>query len=264
VTFDQGWNVHRYESLASTMDQATVLARSAAPDRTMVVTTEQTAGRGRNGRAWHSPRGSGLYCTLLLRPPVTADRLSTLPLVTGVAVAEAIERVTGHDARLKWPNDVWLGHGPASGKAGGILTTSRLCGNVVDHVLVGIGINLSTKLEDLPAGGTSIRMATGCDVSPDELLQAVLDRLDRGYDAYLRANGRPSLHAFRDRAALLGEFVVIELRDRRLSGRYAGIADDGSLILERDGTMQRIAAGNLRRGPRLVNTPGEPGIQAPR
>ncbi len=109
VTDDPGWLIHRYDSVASTMDVASQLARFGARERTAVVSTEQTAGRGRGGRSWQAAAGSAVFATLILRPPVAAHRLSTLPLIAGVAVAEAIERIAGCAVWLKWPNDVWLG-----------------------------------------------------------------------------------------------------------------------------------------------------------
>ncbi|MGH2614183.1 MAG: biotin--[acetyl-CoA-carboxylase] ligase [Thermomicrobiales bacterium] len=160
MTWDRGWLIHRYDRVTSTMDVAAQHARFGAPDRTVVVTDEQTHGRGRGGRTWHSPPGDSLACTLLLRPPVSPDRLSALPLVTGVAVAEAIEQVAGIPARLKWPNDVWIGTDPDRRKVAGILMTSSLMKGAVDHVLVGIGINVRGQHADLPPGATSIVAAT--------------------------------------------------------------------------------------------------------
>src|SRR5687767_7047788 len=106
------------------MDVASHLARFGARERTAVVSTEQTTGRGRAGRSWQAAAGSAVFATLILRPPVPADHLSTLPLVVGVAVAETIERISGSAVWLKWPNDVWLGEGIAAAKVAGILVTS--------------------------------------------------------------------------------------------------------------------------------------------
>ena len=93
MTNDPGWLIHRYDSVTSTMDVASQLARFGARERTAVVSTEQTAGRGRGGRSWQAAAGSAVFATLILRPPVAAHRLSTLPLIAGVAVAETVERI---------------------------------------------------------------------------------------------------------------------------------------------------------------------------
>ena len=142
------------------MDVASQLARFGARERTAVVSREQTAGRGRGGRSWQAAAGSAVFATLILRPPVAADRLSTLPLIAGVAVAEVIERIAGCGVLLKWPNDVLLEVDDAATKVAGILVTSSLRGDGVDHVLVGVGINVLGGAQDLPSGATSIQAAT--------------------------------------------------------------------------------------------------------
>src|SRR5215210_5812787 len=124
------------------MDVASQLAQFGARDRTAVISTEQTAGRGRGGRTWQAAAEGAVFATLILRPPVAAHRLSTLPLIVGVAVAEAIERIAGCAVGLKWPNDVLLDVDAGAAKAAGILVTSNLRGESVDHVLVGVGINV--------------------------------------------------------------------------------------------------------------------------
>ena len=150
VTDDPGWLIHRYDSVASTMKVASQFALFGARERTVVVSTEQTDGRGRGGRSWRAEAGSAVFATLILRPPVAAPRLSTLPLIAGVAVAEAIERIAGCTVWLKWPNDVWLGVDAHFAKVAGVLVTTSLRGDTVDHALVGIGINVLDGAQDLP------------------------------------------------------------------------------------------------------------------
>ena len=256
MTAPRGWVIHRYDRVASTMDVAARLARFGAPDRTAVVSAEQTAGRGRAGRAWQAPPGSSLFCTLIVRPDVTPDRLSTLPLVTGVAVAEAIEQLTASPVQLKWPNDLWLGSDPQRRKVGGILTTSALHGSAVDFALIGIGINGSAEKDTLPPGATSLLVATGARIKAADLLATVLARVDRAYEAFLALGGRPSLDEWRSRAALLGEPVVIEDAGRVHAGMYAGIDDEGALLLHDPlAGKRRVVAGDLTRGPQ--RPPGE-------
>jgi BirA family biotin operon repressor/biotin-[acetyl-CoA-carboxylase] ligase len=253
MTFARGWAVHRYESVASTMDEAASLARTGAPEGTVVISAEQTAGRGRSGRVWRAPKGSGVFCTLILRPPVSPDRLSTLPLVAGVAVAEAIEAVSGLPAQVKWPNDVWVGTDPERRKVAGVLTTSSLAGGAVAFVLVGIGINVSADANALPPGATSLQAASGRPLDPDTVFFTLLDRFDLAYAAYLTADGRPSLAAWHARAALLGERVTIVEAGRELTGTFLGVDADGALLLATPGsTPLRIVSGDLTRGPRLT------------
>jgi BirA family biotin operon repressor/biotin-[acetyl-CoA-carboxylase] ligase len=244
------WVIQHYPTLTSTMDQAAILARSGAPEGIVVVSDEQTAGRGRAGRAWYSPPGAALYATLLLRPAVSPAALSTLPLLTGVAVAEALESLTGASAQLKWPNDVWLGCDPGRRKVAGILLTSALAGQRVAHVLCGIGINLTTPLEHLPAEGTSVLAATGHAMSAREMLDALLPAFAERYREYQDSAGQASLDAWRARAAMLGEVVTVQDAGQARTGRFTGIDAAGALLLEQDGVVHRVVAGDLTRGPR--------------
>ena len=256
MTDDPVWVLHRFDSVASTMDVASQLARFGARERAVVVSTEQSAGRGRGGRTWQAAAGSAVFSTLILRPPLAAHRLSTLPLVVGVAVAEAIERISGSAVSLKWPNDVLLGVGGEVSKVAGVLLTSSLRGDRVDHVLVGIGINVLGRAEELPPGATTIQAATGVTVTPDEVLVALLRRLADAYSAFIAADGRPSLAGWLARAALLGEIVTVEDAGRSVTGRFVGVDEDGGLLIEEPGhPIRRIVAGDLVRGPRAASQP---------
>jgi BirA family biotin operon repressor/biotin-[acetyl-CoA-carboxylase] ligase len=256
VTDDPGWVIHRFDSVESTMDVAGQLVRFGARERTAVVSTEQTAGRGRGGRSWQAATGSAVFATLILRPPVAAHHLSTLPLVVGVAVAEMIERISGSAVWLKWPNDVWLGEGSGAAKVAGILVTSSLRGDNVDHVLVGVGINVLGGAHELPPRATTIQAATGVTVTPDEVLGALLQRFGEAYAAFVAADGRPSLAGWLARAALLGEMVTVEEAGRSLTGRFVGIDEDGGLLIGEPGyPIRRVVAGDLVRGPRAASQP---------
>ncbi len=252
MTHDPGWLIHRYDSVASTMDVASQLARFGACERTAVVCREQTAGRGRGGRSWQAPAGGAVFATLILRPSVAAHRLSTLPLITGVAVAEVIERISGCTVLLKWPNDIWLEVNDDTAKVAGILVNSSLRGDGVDYVLVGIGINVLGG-EDLPASATSIQAATGVTMSPDEVFERLLDCFAGGYAAYVAANGRPSLSGWLARAALRGQIVTLEEAGRSLTGTFVGIDEDGGLLIEETAhKIHKVFAGDLVRGPRAA------------
>jgi BirA family biotin operon repressor/biotin-[acetyl-CoA-carboxylase] ligase len=252
VTTSPRWVIQHYPALTSTMDRAGLFARAGAPEGIVVVSDEQTAGRGRAGRVWHSPPGVALYATLLLRPNVPPPALATLPLMAGVAVAEALEALTGAAVQLKWPNDVWLGSDPERRKVAGILLTSAISGQQVSYVLCGIGVNLATPLDQLPPGATSVLAATGKPVLAREMLGALLQAFAVRYGAYQEAAGRPSLDAWRARAAMLGEMVTVQDAGQARTGRFAGIAADGALLLEQDGAAYRVVAGDLTRGPQVA------------
>ncbi len=247
-----GRRILRFEALGSTMDEAARLAAEGESEGTVVLAAEQTAGRGRAGRAWVAPPGTALLCSVVLRPRVAADRLPVLSLLVGVAAADAITGVTDLDCRLKWPNDLWLGDDPGR-KVGGILLTSRLGAGGVDSVVAGIGINVTTMPDHLPPGATSLSHEAGGQVSIDDLLTVLLEQLNRVYDDFLATGGRPSLDPWRERAALIGHPVTVIDGDHQLTGLFTGVDDDGRLILEDEqGQVHRVSAGDLTRGPRSL------------
>jgi BirA family biotin operon repressor/biotin-[acetyl-CoA-carboxylase] ligase len=146
----------------------------------VAVTEEQTEGRGRLGRQWLSPRGVSILCSVLLEPAVETQRLPELSLVAGEACAEAIATVTGLEPEIKLPNDILL----AGRKAAGILAEAR-----DDRVVLGIGINVNVRGDQLPAEvarpATSLLVETGGEVDRAELLVGLLAALERRYDAWV-------------------------------------------------------------------------------
>ena len=245
-----GRRVIRMGTVGSTMDEVISLAAAGEPEGTVVVADEQTAGRGRAGRPWRAPAGTALLCSVLLRPPVRPEQLAVLPLVVGVAVAEAIEDAAGLPCRLKWPNDVWLGDGATGSKVAGVLLTARSGAAGIEHAIVGVGINVGAAPANLPPGATSLAAEAGRPFAVDEVLAALLDRLDAGYRAFLAADGAPSLTAWRERAALLGAPVTVAVAGKLRAGVMRGVDDAGALLLEREnGAIHRVAAGELVRGP---------------
>jgi BirA family biotin operon repressor/biotin-[acetyl-CoA-carboxylase] ligase len=231
------------------MDEVAARAAGGAPEGTLVVADHQTTGRGRAGRAWEAPPGGALMLSALLRPPLPPDRLGVLPLVVGVAVAEALELVAPVACQLKWPNDVWIG----GRKVAGILASARARDGVgAAPLILGIGINVATPSDALPAGATSLAAAVPGGRPPDreDVLAALLLRLDAGYRAFLASGGRPDLGAWRARAALLGEVVAVVDGGQRREGRFVGVDADGALLLAVEGgETARIVAGDLTRGP---------------
>jgi BirA family transcriptional regulator, biotin operon repressor / biotin---[acetyl-CoA-carboxylase] ligase len=246
-----GREVIRLRTVDSTMDEAARLAVSGADEGVVVVADVQAAGRGRSGRAWLAPPGSSLLLSVLLRPAVPPERLSTLSLVAGVAVAEALEHFGG-SPKLKWPNDVWL----EGRKVAGVLVNTRVGPEGITAVL-GIGINVTIESSGLPPGATSLSAAVGEIVPRDDLLQIVLSRLDTAYSAFTSAAGKPNLDGWTSRAALIGEHVQVSDGPELHVGKLIGIDQHGALLLRGDeGEPIRVVAGDLTRGPRTGLTNG--------
>jgi BirA family biotin operon repressor/biotin-[acetyl-CoA-carboxylase] ligase len=223
------------------------LVAHGGPEGQVLVAEEQTAGRGRMGRTWVSEPGTALTFSVLLRPgAVPQARRGWLPLLTGVAVAEAVRSVAGVPAVLKWPNDLLAGEG----KLAGILAEQS-----GDAVVVGVGINVSTPLSALPAsaGGlpaTSLH-AEGADVAREALLIEVLRHLERRYVAF-RADPDPARSgiqaSYRELCATLGRQVRVQLPgDQVLAGVAEDVDAEGRLVIRETGTstVQAISAGDV-------------------
>jgi BirA family biotin operon repressor/biotin-[acetyl-CoA-carboxylase] ligase len=241
-----GRRVIARDQVASTMDEIDSLAAEGEAEGLVVVAEEQTAGRGRAGRSWQAPAGTTLLCSILLRPAMPSDRLTTLPLLVGVAVAEAIEAVAPVTCQLKWPNDVWI----EGRKVAGILITARSAGRTVSHATLGIGINVNVLAAELPAGGTSLLEWSGCLIDRATLLRQLLLRCDAVYHHFCATGGAVSLDPWRARAALFGDAVRVQNGNEVVTGTLQGVDDDGALRLhDEGGVVRRIVAGDLVRGP---------------
>ncbi|MBD0292266.1 MAG: biotin--[acetyl-CoA-carboxylase] ligase [Jiangellaceae bacterium] len=235
------WRVRRVAETGSTNADMAALARSGADEGAVLVADYQTAGRGRLGRAWHAPPGTGLAVSLLLRPAdVPAHRWPWLPLLAGDAVVEALESYPGTAATLKWPNDVLLD----GRKLAGILV-ERVDGAVAPAAVVGIGLNVSAA----PDEATSLATAGFAEVDRDRLLEVVLDRLARCYEQWRDGRGDPHLWlaaAYRDRCETIGQHVRAELPGgRAVSGRATHVDDDGRLVLQTASGVVVLGAGDV-------------------
>jgi BirA family biotin operon repressor/biotin-[acetyl-CoA-carboxylase] ligase len=239
--------IEHFVQVESTNDLGRARAKDGAPAWTAVLADTQTAGRGRQGRPWTSPPGN-LFLSVVLRPPAPSERWGWLPLLAGVAAAEALERF-GARAELKWPNDLYA----RGRKLGGILVEAASGAAGLESAVVGIGVNVALRAEDLPPewrdATTSIAMETSA-APPDvaRVAAAVLARLSRWYDALAREGPASVREAWRARALPWWDRPV-EARsgDRRLVGIARGIDETGALVLEmEDGTRTALHSGDVR------------------
>jgi BirA family biotin operon repressor/biotin-[acetyl-CoA-carboxylase] ligase len=237
-----GRNVSYHESVDTTMRIAAEQAAAGAPEGTVVLAEEQTAGRGRMQRTWVSPPGVNLYFTVVLRP--TLDQLRHLAVIAPLAVCLAIEETTGLFPRIKWPNDVMI----EGKKVAGILPESEIADGRVLYALLGPGINCNFDAgahEEIRDIATSLRTELGRDVSREEVLAATLNHLETLYGALQR--GEVVSMDWKQRLETLGKQIRIE---RAGGGFEAGTVvdadSDGSLILRRDdGSHVRIESGEV-------------------
>ena len=224
---------------------AALLAAAAeeAPEGTVLVAEHQVTGRGRLDRAWTSPPGAGITVSFLLRPDVPAARRGWLPLLTGVALAEAVGEVPGVRASLKWPNDLLAADGA---KLAGILAEVGS-----GAVVVGVGLNVSTRADELPGTGTSLALAVGHPVDRAAVLLRFLRGLERRYLAWTQTLGDPVASGLaRDYLAwcsTVGAEVVITLPDgSSLEGVAESVDWDGRLVVRTAQGTVELASGDVR------------------
>lgn len=231
----------RLETAASTMIEAARLADAGCESGTVVVAERQTAGHGRYQRPWHSPAGTGLYFTVVLRLPLAPEAIPIVTLSLGLAAAEAVTRTAGLAPDLRWPNDVLLN----GRKCAGILT--ELHNNAV---LAGIGVNVNQESfpEDLRGIATSLRLESGRAQDREALLAALLEAIDQHAGLLVREGPEPVLRLFTEASSYArGRRVTVEQDGRVLTGVTAGLDRHGFLILEEDsGARSVIMAGGVR------------------
>lgn len=231
----------------STNADVAELARAGAPEGLVLVAEEQTGGKGRLDRGWRSPPRAGLTFSVLLRPPpsVPLHRRTWLPLLAGLAVQEAVQRLGEVPVRLKWPNDALLGDGRdgAPGKAAGILVQAD-----GGAVVVGIGLNVSTRPAELPPGGTSLAVEAAQCTDRDPLLRAILRRFGTLYAGWCATGGDPAAPraAYEAVCDTLGRRVRVLLPDgTTLSGTATGLDSDGRLVLSTPDGARAVSAGDV-------------------
>lgn len=233
-----GWRVEILPETPSTNAVAAARAREGAAEGLVLTTEHQTAGRGRLDRGWTMPPRAALAVSVVLRPDVPPQRWPWLPLMAGVAVAEAV-RERGYAAGLKWPNDV-------------LIEGRKLCGILVERVetptgpaaVVGMGLNTSLTADELPVPtATSLAVESGATVDRTEVLVALLAHLRASYDAW-RERPEELAAAYARLSVTVGEHVRAELPgDAALVGTATGIDDLGRLEVTPDDGSPTVAVG---------------------
>jgi BirA family transcriptional regulator, biotin operon repressor / biotin---[acetyl-CoA-carboxylase] ligase len=240
-----GKRIYHFFKVDSTNRVALELGHAGEPEGAVVLAEEQTAGRGRAGRAWHSERAAGIYVTVLLRPKLAPVQAPLLTMMAGLSAHAAIQAQTGLSVDLKWPNDLLFGRK----KAGGILTEMHAEPGQVRFVIVGIGLNVNQERfpSELASIATSLRAETEKPVSRLELLVRLLREFESDYNRFL-ADGAASVA---DRFAHVssyaqGKRVRVTNAMESFSGVTAGLAPEGLLLVKRDGgQVVPVTAGDV-------------------
>jgi BirA family biotin operon repressor/biotin-[acetyl-CoA-carboxylase] ligase len=237
------WNPLLLAETSSTNDVAREQGRRGEPAGFVVAASRQTAGRGRLGRVWESPPGSGLYVSILLRPDLHVSETSRLSILASVAAVDAVEAVTGTRPQIKWPNDLLLG----GRKLGGLLIETEMAGPRLTFAVIGIGLNVrhaagdfSPTVRDL---ATSLYLATGHLYRRADVLVALLQAIERR----LARPFHEAREAWTASSLTLGQRVELNTGRGRKVGQAMGLDDTGALLLRADsGEIETITAGDMQ------------------
>jgi BirA family transcriptional regulator, biotin operon repressor / biotin---[acetyl-CoA-carboxylase] ligase len=240
-----------FDRIGSTNDVAQQQARAGARDGLLVVAEEQTAGRGRLDRTWWAPPGSCLLMSLLIAPGTVGRTLplhlsGQLTMCVGLGAVEAIAKVTGVSARLKWPNDVLVG----GRKLGGMLTELNTGEDRLNYAVMGLGLNVNVDFvaegapPELIPLATSLLAGTGQPVDRLALLAAILEQTERWYERVL--DGESPHATWAQRLDTLGRRVRVSFVSGLLEGTAVGVTAEGGLLVEdRTGSIHTVWSGDV-------------------
>ena len=238
-------NIEYHQTLGSTNTRLKDLAIAGAPEGTIVIAEEQTAGRGRMGRQWLSPGSVNLLFSVLLRPVLEVEDVFSLTMAFALAACEGVEHVSNLKALIKWPNDIYLNEK----KLGGVLTEFSVKDQQAEYVIIGIGLNVNWnpgREESVLYDSTSIKYECGKDVDRQHLLVALLRVFEDYYNDIGVGKLRKTHEKWNQKSMLLKRFVEVEFGDGLIRGTVIRIDKKGALVIkDESGEEKRIRNGDV-------------------
>lgn len=243
-----GRKIYYFNTIDSTQNFALKLASKPHENGSIVISEQQTHGRGRQNRKWVSPRG-GIWLSVLLKPNFEISQASLFPMLTSLALAISIEKVLKLKPKLKWPNDLTLDNK----KVAGILVDASIESNQIDYLVIGVGINFkiqpSTISKIVKNSGNFYGITTLVTkkekAEPILLLQAFLHELEQLYSKLVAGNTYGIKNEWEKRSSTIGRKVKISSPSGETKGKATGIDDDGALLISSKGKTQRLLVGDI-------------------
>ena len=239
-----GCEIYYFDSIDSTNTKAKELAEEGHPSGTLVVADRQTAGKGRRGRSWESPTGIGIFMTLMLKPEINPNNASMLTLVAAMATTRAIRRVTGVPAMIKWPNDIVMN----GKKVCGILTEMSAQFDYINHIVIGIGINVHNEdfPEEIAKTASSLYLESGQHIHRASLIEAFLEEFEDVSAEYLKTEDMEGLQKEYD-AMLVNRGRQVRVLDPKepFEGKAMGITKKGELIVDTWESRKLVSSGEV-------------------
>ncbi|HHW01518.1 MAG TPA: biotin--[acetyl-CoA-carboxylase] ligase [Thermoanaerobacterales bacterium] len=239
-----GDRIYYYSTIGSTNSEAKRIAQEGAPHGTLIIAEEQTKGKGRMGRSWTSPRGTGIWISIIMKPQMMPSEAPKLTILTAVAVAEAINEETNINAVIKWPNDILI----QGKKVCGILTEMSAELDIVNYVVIGVGINVNndTFPEEVKDRAISLKIAKGKTVDRLRVLACFLEKLEKHYAIAMSQGFEAVFDRWRKLCCNLGKPVEIVTKNGFFSGVAIDIDEHGALIVKKDdGNFEKLFSGDV-------------------
>lgn len=228
-----GRHIFSYDEVNSTNTVAKQLAEEGEVEGTLIVSDKQNQGKGRRGRYWESPKGTGVFMTVILKPQMKPVYASMLTLVAALALNDAIIDLTGLESKIKWPNDIVVN----KKKVSGILTELSAEVDYINYIVVGIGVNVSMKdfPEELKNKATSLLLESGKSISRAKLIAKTMEYLEDYYERFIKTHDLSQLKEAYSKALINRDQVVRILSEEdSYTGIARGITNEGHLIVEKD------------------------------
>ncbi|QIB28073.1 biotin--[acetyl-CoA-carboxylase] ligase [Caloranaerobacter azorensis] len=240
-----GKKIVHFNSIDSTNIKAKKLAAEGAKEGTVVIAEEQTMGRGRLGRGWVSPKGKGIWMSIILRPNIDPIDASKVTQIGAAAVWSALSKV-GVDAYVKWPNDIVLN----GKKVCGILTEMSAELNRINYLVIGIGVNVNINSQEFPNEinniATSIKAEVGHDVDRKFITAEILNNFERFYNELIKYGSiKTSIEICRKASILLGREIKIITNQGERKVKAIDITDQGELLIEENGKIEKLISGEI-------------------
>ena len=234
-----------FDTIDSTNTKAQELAEKGYPSGTLVVADKQESGKGRRGRSWVSPSGTGIFMTLMIKPDINPNNAAMLTLVAALAVAKAITSVTGEEAMIKWPNDIVVN----SKKVCGILTEMNAQFDYINHIVVGIGINVHNESfpEEISQMASSLMIeAGGKRFHRAQIIAETMSYFEQYYDTFLKTQDLSALVREYDEL-LVNRNKSVRVLDPKepFDGKAMGITPKGELIVDTWESRKLVSSGEV-------------------
>lgn len=239
-----GQEIYYYDVTDSTNIRAKELAEEGHPSGTLVVADCQESGRGRRGRSWDSPSGTGIFMTLLLKPEMNPNHASMLTLVAAMAVARAISKCADTEALIKWPNDIVIG----GKKICGILTEMSAQFDFINHIVIGIGINVHNEHfpEEIAETASSILLQTGKRIRRAELIEQILEQFEHYYAIFMETEDLSGLvKEYNSILVNMNKSVRVLDPKEPFEGKAMGITKKGELIVDTWESRKMVSSGEV-------------------